>query len=201
MIKALNLIENLKIRSFPPEDPSEISRNEAVLRKIFGAFYRFIWAVFVSWQVNDFLYSPLWMHGYVWCLNLPVDTNMAEISAGPLVLQQLRACPELERIGHDALKVIAVAMLLFCTGFYTRVQTVRRLWKLSCAVGFVLFLVRSLQMEHRLFPSLHEAFCSQTAIFLIGLILTIHTKNHVKPKTSAESAAIQQVNLIGENLC
>ncbi|CAJ0557955.1 unnamed protein product, partial [Mesorhabditis spiculigera] len=117
------------------------------------------------------------MHGYVWCLNLPVDTNMAEISAGPLVIQQLRAVGEYERILHDVLKVISVAMMLFCSGFYTKPHTVKKLWNLSCAVGLVIFFVRSLQMQQRLFPSLHEAFSTQAAFFIIGVVLTIQAKD------------------------
>lgn len=48
------------------EDVEEISVCEHKIRQWLEFFYRFAMAIFISCQLFDFLFSPIWMHGYLW---------------------------------------------------------------------------------------------------------------------------------------
>lgn len=39
---------------------------ELHMRTKIKTFYRFILAVFFSAHIFDFLFNPIWMHGYIW---------------------------------------------------------------------------------------------------------------------------------------
>lgn len=39
---------------------------EYELRKLIELFYRFLFSVFLSAHLFDFLFNPIWMHGYIW---------------------------------------------------------------------------------------------------------------------------------------
>jgi hypothetical protein len=47
-------------------DVEEISDTEEKVRKWLEFLYRFAMAVFISCHLFDFLFSPIWMHGYLW---------------------------------------------------------------------------------------------------------------------------------------
>jgi hypothetical protein len=48
------------------DDVEEVSEPEQKVRQWLEFFYRFVMAVFLSCQLFDFLFNPIWMHGYLW---------------------------------------------------------------------------------------------------------------------------------------
>lgn len=65
-----------------------------------------------SQQILYSFLSSIWMHGYVWSLNLPIDLVMTDKPAGALVRHQLDNMGHLERVIQSILIVFAVLMLL-----------------------------------------------------------------------------------------
>ncbi|KIH44587.1 hypothetical protein ANCDUO_25387 [Ancylostoma duodenale] len=78
-----------RIRILEPEDPSTVSPSERRLRKLLALSYRLSVSVFLTAHLFDFLFSSVWMHGYIWSLNLPIDLDMSDKSAGAIVYHQL----------------------------------------------------------------------------------------------------------------
>ncbi|CAB3411246.1 unnamed protein product [Caenorhabditis bovis] len=156
-----------------PEDVSELSSFEIKIRKSLSLLFRFALAVFTISHTFEFLFSSIWMHGYIWCLNLPIDLDMTDKPAGLIVKHQLDEVHLSERLIHSILVVIAIVMLLFATGFNSHPG--KRVWyllKLAMSLGLVCSLARPLQMKQRFFSSLHEGFYCYFAFFIVGFLMT-----------------------------
>ncbi|KAE9420866.1 hypothetical protein Angca_000607, partial [Angiostrongylus cantonensis] len=165
-----------RIRILEPEDVSSLSVSERLIRRMLSVAYRLAFAVFVSAHLFDFLFSSIWMHGYIWSLNLPIDMDMSDKSAGAIVYHQLEQVWVTygERLLLMLAKVVSIALLLIFTGFSsTESQSVWRLLRLSFCIGVLGSLIRTLQMKQRFFSSLHEGFYCYLITFLVGLILTV----------------------------
>jgi hypothetical protein len=108
-------------------DVEELSDDENRLRHFLEFVYRFSLAVFLSCQLVDFLFNPIWMHGYLWfvlflyliailfvfrCLNLPIEMDMSDKSAGIILDHQLEQIGYIERLIHSTLGVCAVILIL-----------------------------------------------------------------------------------------
>ncbi|KAJ1345536.1 hypothetical protein KIN20_000092 [Parelaphostrongylus tenuis] len=52
------------------------------------------------------------MHGYIWSLNLPIDVDMSEKSAGAIVYHQLEQVGYRERLLLIVAQVASTALLL-----------------------------------------------------------------------------------------
>jgi hypothetical protein len=90
----------------------ELSESERSIRRGLEFSYRFVLAVFLSCQLFDFLFSPIWMHGYLWSLNLPIEMDMSDKSAGFILDHQLEQVGYLERLLHSILGVCGVVVVL-----------------------------------------------------------------------------------------
>ncbi|CAD6192474.1 unnamed protein product [Caenorhabditis auriculariae] len=156
-----------------PEDEATLTVAEQRLRRQLSLLFRFAVAVFCCWHLFDFLFSSIWMHGYIWSLNLPIDLDMSDKSAGAIVYHQLHQVGPVERVVHAILCVLGVAFVLLCVGFgKSEGQTTWKLLRVSIVVGFVTGLLRPVQMKQRFFSCLHEGFYCYFMFFVIGLILT-----------------------------
>ncbi|KHJ92670.1 hypothetical protein OESDEN_07436 [Oesophagostomum dentatum] len=163
-----------RIRILEPEDPSTVSPSEQRIRRLLSLSYRFSVSVFVTLHLFDFLFSSVWMHGYIWSLNLPIDLDMSDKSAGAIVYHQMEQVGNNERIFLMTAKVLVITMLLVFSGFGSgKQQTVWRLFRLSACVGILTGFVRALQLKQRLFSSLHEGFYCYFITFVVGLIMTL----------------------------
>uniref|UniRef100_A0A0K0D953 Ion_trans domain-containing protein n=1 Tax=Angiostrongylus cantonensis TaxID=6313 RepID=A0A0K0D953_ANGCA len=146
-----------RIRILEPEDVSSLSVSERLIRRMLSVAYRLAFAVFVSAHLFDFLFSSIWMHGYIWSLNLPIDMDMSDKSAGAIVYHQLEQ-----------------VWVLFVTKY-----TVTTGDKYDIKNGSILgahcetVTSRKFQMKQRFFSSLHEGFYCYLITFLVGLILTV----------------------------
>ncbi|VDM55828.1 unnamed protein product [Angiostrongylus costaricensis] len=146
-----------RIRILEPEDLSSLSVSERRIRRMLSVAYRLALAVFVSAHLFDFLFSSIWMHGYIWSLNLPIDMDMSDKSAGAIVYHQLEQVCKLRFTGFSSAES----------------QSVWRMLLLSFCIGVLGSLIRTLQMKQRFFSSLHEGFYCYLITFLVGLILTV----------------------------
>jgi len=149
-------------------------------------------AVFVSGHVFDFLFSSIWMHGYVWSLNQRVDLDLSEKSAGAIVEHQRERVGLGERAVHAAVAVVLVYALLWICGFRGRNQRIWRLLHLSLAVGVMCGVVRCVQMKQRLYPALHEGFYAYLLVFTVGLCasLRISERHPKKPVAHTFSPSV-----------
>lgn len=108
-----------------PDDDDEITEDERNFRIWLNRGYRFLLAVFFSFMLFDFLFSPLWMHGYLWqvfhefriqkhfrSLNQPIDVDLADKSAGFISDRQLEYASFSERVFHSILSVLTVCLIL-----------------------------------------------------------------------------------------
>ncbi|KAK6734044.1 hypothetical protein RB195_017675 [Necator americanus] len=182
-----------RIRILEPEDPSTVSASERRVRRLLSLAYRLSMSVFVTAHLFDFLFSSVWMHGYIWSLNLPIDLDMSDKSAGAIVYHQLEQVGSKERVLLMSAKVLAITLLLLFSGFASgKPQTVWRLFRLSACVGVLCAFVRALQLKQRLFSSLHEGFYCYFITFIIGLILTLRPLERL-PKT-AKKETTKEIN-------
>jgi hypothetical protein len=115
------------------EEEEEVSRGEQSVRGLVESGYRFALAIFVSAHVFDFLFSSIWMHGYVWSLNQRVDLDLSEKSAGAIVEHQRERVGLGERVVHATLAVVQIYGLLWlavltCTNYF--------IFDISGSVGF-----------------------------------------------------------------
>uniref|UniRef100_A0AC35FJ15 Uncharacterized protein n=1 Tax=Panagrolaimus sp. PS1159 TaxID=55785 RepID=A0AC35FJ15_9BILA len=90
----------------------ELSASDILIRKWFSRTFRASIATFLSFQLFDFLFNPIWMHGYLWTLNQPADVDLSSQSSGILVERQLNVSSHFERIFVSIASVIAVAFVL-----------------------------------------------------------------------------------------
>ncbi|CAD5230393.1 unnamed protein product [Bursaphelenchus okinawaensis] len=155
-------------------ESEEVNESEQKLRKwlVFG--YRYAWAVFLSWQMFDFLFSPIWMHGYLWSLNLPIDNDFSDKSAGYIIDHQLRRVGRKERLFDSFLVVSFTILILKLIGYAERNFTVWELLRISMILGAFASLARCTQTKQRLFTVLHDVFFIYFNIFTTGLIMTMH---------------------------
>ncbi|WKX93663.1 hypothetical protein Q1695_011151 [Nippostrongylus brasiliensis] len=185
-----------RIRILDAEDPSTLSPSDRRIRRLLSIGYRFAVAVFVTCHLFDFLFSSIWMHGYIWSLNLPIDLDMSDKSAGAIVYHQLEQVGHVERLCLMSAKVVAITMLLILSGFASGTpQTVWRLFRLSVLVGLLTGFIRPMQLKQRLFSSLHEGFYCFFLTFAIGLVLTVRPMERL-PK---QSPAVQPKVTVAEN--
>uniref|UniRef100_A0AC35U9T3 Transmembrane protein n=1 Tax=Rhabditophanes sp. KR3021 TaxID=114890 RepID=A0AC35U9T3_9BILA len=135
--------------------------------------FRFIWSSFLIGHLFDFMFSAIWMHGYVWALNQYIDIDLSEKSTVVIVEHHLKVVGIKERILHSILISSAVlGMCLMCK--YHRVsQNIWKLLRLSMALGALCGLSRCCQMKQRLYPALHEIFYSYLAFFISGVCFLV----------------------------
>ncbi|KAL6734207.1 hypothetical protein Aduo_004771 [Ancylostoma duodenale] len=182
-----------RIRILEPEDPSTVSPSEWRLRKLLALAYRLSVSVFLTAHLFDFLFSSVWMHGYIWSLNLPIDLDMSDKSAGAIVYHQLEQVSNKERIVLMAAKVLAITLLLVFSGFASgKPQNVWKLFRLSACVGVLGAFVRALQLKQRLFSSLHEGFYCYFITFAIGLVLTLKPLERLP--TPQQNSVAEKIN-------
>lgn len=82
-------------------------------KRFLGSTYRFAVAIFVFYLIFDFIFSPVWLHGYVWSLNQNYTrSDYAEEAEGQLLEYQMRLFPIWLRIASFALAVICELIAL-----------------------------------------------------------------------------------------
>lgn len=80
-------------------------------RTILYSSYRFAVAVFVFFLIFDFLFSPVWLHGYVWSLNQNYTrADYAEEAEGQLLEYQMKLFPQWLRFTSYAVAVVFIAI-------------------------------------------------------------------------------------------
>ncbi|KAI6197054.1 hypothetical protein M3Y94_01179600 [Aphelenchoides besseyi] len=163
------LLENRNVQT----DNEELSGFERRLRHCLEFAYRFVLSIFVSCQLFDFLFSPIWMHGYLWCLNQPINLDMSDKTAGVILDHQLLRVGYLERLLHSVLGVCGVIIVMKLYGFSTRQRTVWELLKLSMIFGTFAGISRCVQLQHRLYSAFHEIFYIYLNFFLIGICMSL----------------------------
>ncbi|CCD65273.1 uncharacterized protein CELE_T14B4.5 [Caenorhabditis elegans] len=172
-------------RILEPEEDGIVGPFEQKVRHLLSLTFRFILAVFTASHLFDFMFSSIWMHGYVWTLNLPIDLDMTDKPAGALVKHQLDNMGHLERTIQSVLIVLAVVMVLLAQGFTQKPgKTTWQLFNTSAVVGLICGFIRPVQMQQRLFSSLHEGFYCYFMFFIISFILTVRFDEKL-PKKNA----------------
>ncbi|VDD95584.1 unnamed protein product [Enterobius vermicularis] len=146
--------------------PEEVSDTEQKFRNVLNFMFRLIVASVFSYQCFTFLFSPLWMHGYIWALNQANDKEMNRKGAGAINAIQLQASSFRERICLSISLVLLVWLLML--GFRNKHRSVWYLLKLSACISYVGGMVRCLQMKQRLFSLFHEGFYLFFVVFFIG---------------------------------
>ncbi|KAK5986585.1 hypothetical protein GCK32_009457 [Trichostrongylus colubriformis] len=180
-----------RIRILEPEDESTLSISERRIRRLLSIGYRLVVAIFVTAHLFDFLFSSVWMHGYIWSLNLPIDLDMSDKSAGAIVYHQLEQVGPIERLVLMTAKVLAIGLVMMCCGFASgKPQTVWKLFRMSICIGLLGGLLRPMQLKQRLFSSLHEGFYCFFITFCIGAILSVRPLERLP---DANDAAVQEV--------
>ncbi|XGW10457.1 hypothetical protein V3C99_012166 [Haemonchus contortus] len=165
-----------RIRILEPEDETSLSPMERRVRRILSICYRLALAIFITAHIFDFLFSSVWMHGYIWSLNLPIDLDMSDKSAGAIVYHQLEQVGQIERLILMTGKVQAIALVMMFCGFASgKPQTIWNLFRLSMCIGGLGGLLRPMQLKQRMFSSLHEGFYCFVITFSIGAILAVRS--------------------------
>ncbi|VDO08734.1 unnamed protein product [Brugia timori] len=100
--------------------PEEVSPTEAIIRRRINFSFRLLIASFSSCQIFDFLFSPVWIHGYIWyniplmkfesfrSLNQKVDLELSTKSAGDIFKHQLSVCSYSERLIYSTVLVFII---------------------------------------------------------------------------------------------
>ncbi|EFO26929.1 hypothetical protein LOAG_01554 [Loa loa] len=158
--------------------PEEVSPIEAIIRNRINFCFRFLVALFFNYQTFDFMFSPVWIHGYIWSLNQKVDLELSTKSAGDIFQHQLSICGYSERIIYSTLLVFIIWIFLLISGFRNN-RTVWRLLRLSIMIGVLTAILRCLQMKQRLYSAIHEGFYAYFLIFSTGLILTLQVNERI----------------------
>ncbi|GMR39668.1 hypothetical protein PMAYCL1PPCAC_09863 [Pristionchus mayeri] len=167
----------INIFVLPEEDENELSGFERGVRKTIDRAYRFGIASFFAYHTFDFLFNPIWMHGYVWSLNLPIDLDMADKSAGLIVAHQLKQVSYTERAIHSLMLTVFLMFMLWRCGFTMNSQRISTLMSFGVATGIIVIFARGLQMKQRLFSALHEGCYTIVMVFVVGLCLCIRLPN------------------------
>jgi len=155
-----------------PDGREFITCRELRIRRVLEAIYRFCLSVFCSAHLFDFLFSPIWMHGYIWSLNNPLGVDLNEKSAGEILDMQLRSVGYGERLFHAVFSTLSVVIILRLVGFHKTNRTVWQLLRLSMACGAVSGISRTIQMKHRLYSAIHESFFVYLQFFIVGYCMT-----------------------------
>uniref|UniRef100_A0A914I852 Transmembrane protein n=1 Tax=Globodera rostochiensis TaxID=31243 RepID=A0A914I852_GLORO len=160
-------------------DGDWIGARELSFRRALCFAFRLCVATFLSAQLWDFLFSPIWMHGYLWALNQHAVSEQgsmgADKSAISILDQQLAQVGLWERTLHGGLSSLAVWLLLSYANFSHQKKSVWALLRLAFCLGMVSGLARAVQMRQRLLPCVHECFYGVVEVFLVGLCLTLRT--------------------------
>ncbi|GMS87141.1 hypothetical protein PENTCL1PPCAC_9316, partial [Pristionchus entomophagus] len=163
----------LNLFVLPEENEDGLSGLERGVRRAIDRCYRFGLASFFAYYTFDFLFNPVWMHGYVWSLNLPIDLDMADKSAGLIVDHQVKQVGYAERKVHALLLSVFLMLMLWRCGFTLASQRISTLISLGIITGCIVMFARGLQMKQRLFSALHEGCYTIVMIFTVGVCLTI----------------------------
>uniref|UniRef100_A0A0M3I3H4 Transmembrane protein n=1 Tax=Ascaris lumbricoides TaxID=6252 RepID=A0A0M3I3H4_ASCLU len=167
----------------------EISFDEQKIRDKFNFIFRLLIACFLSYQILDFLFSPIWMHGYIWSLNQKLEIEMSTMTAGAIVEHHLSKCGHAERIFLSALIVFMTWAFLVVGGFRNRNRSVWYLLRLSLLIGSAVGFMRCLQMKQRLYPAIHEAFYVYLITFSTGVLLALQPEERLSEVISSSQVA------------
>uniref|UniRef100_A0A914UNG1 Uncharacterized protein n=1 Tax=Plectus sambesii TaxID=2011161 RepID=A0A914UNG1_9BILA len=148
-----------------------ISPFERRVRWVLETAYRWVIAAIISSLWFDFLFSSIWMHGYIWSLNQKYEVDMSDRSAGHIVDHQRNLLPMNDRFVYCCLFVVAVWLTMIAAGFRSSFNIWQH-FKLSASLGTIAGLIRCLQMKQRIYPAIHEGFYVYLMVFVIGIILT-----------------------------
>uniref|UniRef100_A0A0N5AXP1 Transmembrane protein n=1 Tax=Syphacia muris TaxID=451379 RepID=A0A0N5AXP1_9BILA len=179
--------------------PEQISNSEKKVRKVVNFLFRFSAASFFSYHCFEFLFSPLWMHGFVWSLNQEDDENMGQKGPGFLVAMQNAECSILEKFIFSMFVVLMDCVLFWMTGFRRKPQSVYQLLRLSVLFGFVCGIIRCLQVKQRLYSALHEGFYAYFLTFCNSVILTLQTEDFLASKKPVTLTNETESNFVDEN--
>ncbi|CAI4222253.1 unnamed protein product [Auanema sp. JU1783] len=168
-----------------PEDQTTVNVQEKRIRYYLQLVFRFICSTFLVWILFDFLFSSIWIHGYIWSLNLPLDHDLTDVAAGLVVELQENIVGKIERSLNALSTTMAVSILLICCGFASNTnRTIMDLVKISGNVGLITGLGRTMQMKNRLFSCLHEGFYCYFITFAVGLMMTLQTNKLITSETT-----------------
>lgn len=182
-----------RIRILEPENTNTLGPSELRIRRVLSIGYRFAVAIFVTTHLFDFLFSSIWMHGYIWSLNLPIDLDMSDKSAGAIVYHQLEQVGNLERLCLMTAKVLAITLLLMFSGFASGTpQTVWKLFRLSACIGVLTAFLRPMQLKQRLFSSLHEGFYCFFITFVVGVTLAVRALDSLPRPTTLQQRSVAE---------
>ncbi|MFH4983889.1 hypothetical protein AB6A40_010598 [Gnathostoma spinigerum] len=78
--------------------PENVSRMENIYRRILSSLFRLLLSTFTSYILFEFLFSSVWMHGYVWSINQKIDFDFTRASAGDIIEHQMMACSFGQRV-------------------------------------------------------------------------------------------------------
>uniref|UniRef100_A0A1I8BEI5 Uncharacterized protein n=1 Tax=Meloidogyne hapla TaxID=6305 RepID=A0A1I8BEI5_MELHA len=169
-------MSNKLINEFIFEDGEWISQSEANIRQIIIFIFRFALGIFCSAHLWDFMFNPIWMHGYLWSLNQPYamdGDSLAEKSALDILEYQNKFYSLWHQLLYSFLSTLGTLLILRFTGFLNVDRTVWRLILISIFCGFITALIRSFLQKQRLFPCIHESFFVFLIIFFNGICLAI----------------------------
>ncbi|KAK6103928.1 putative integral membrane protein [Brugia pahangi] len=175
--------------------PEEVSPTEAIIRRRINFSFRLLIASFTSCQIFDFLFSPVWIHGYIWSLNQKVDLELSTKSAGDIFKHQLSVCSYSERLIYSTVLVFIIWIFFLISGFWNENRTIWQLLRLSIIIGVLTAISRCLQMKQRLYSAIHEGFYAYFLIFFTGLILTLQLSERIIDS----SAEVKSTSIIKSN--
>ncbi|KAL3995054.1 putative integral membrane protein [Acanthocheilonema viteae] len=182
--------------------PEEISPTEAIIRQRINFCIRLAIALFFNYQTFDFLFSPVWIHGYIWSLNQKIDLELSTKSAGDIFQHQLSVCGYSERIIYSTLLVFIIWIFLLISGFHNNNRTVWQLLQLSVMIGVLTANLRCLQMKQRLYSAIHEGFYAYFLTFITGLILTLQVNERINVSSMEvkldKTPSITKFNLVSK---
>uniref|UniRef100_A0A7E4V1S1 Exosortase/archaeosortase family protein n=1 Tax=Panagrellus redivivus TaxID=6233 RepID=A0A7E4V1S1_PANRE len=181
-------------------EPEILSPTEVKFRKIASIAYRFVLATIISFQWYDFLFNPIWMHGYLWSLNQPIDVDLSDKSAGFIVDRQLGQCGINERVAHAFLGVTCVYGVLSLAEFTPEANwNTWKLLRLSLFVGIATATGRCLMLQQRLLSALHHGFFSYFHFFFIALCFTIQFDTPKSNDTIRQSESAELIETFSES--
>uniref|UniRef100_A0A0R3S2Z5 Pecanex-like protein n=1 Tax=Elaeophora elaphi TaxID=1147741 RepID=A0A0R3S2Z5_9BILA len=112
--------------------PEEVSATEAIIRQRINFSFRLLIALFVNYQIFDFLYSPIWIHGYI-CVSGFRNNNrtvwqLLQLSIIIGVLTATLRCLQIKQRLYSAIHEGFYAYLLtFFTGLILTLQVSERI--------------------------------------------------------------------------
>ncbi|CAK5030129.1 unnamed protein product [Meloidogyne enterolobii] len=171
-------MSNKLINEFIFEDGEWISQREAHIRQIIIFIFRFALGIFFSAHLWDFMFNPIWMHGYLWSLNQPYlmegGDSLSEKSALDILEYQNKFYGPWHQMGYSLVSTLGTWLILRFAGFASVDRSVWRLILISIFCGFITAFIRSFLQQQRLFPCIHESFFVFLLIFFNGICLAIN---------------------------